>query len=224
MIQPILITGAARSGTSMTSGIIHIGGAFGGEMAGPNIHNQKGMFENNLIRSSLVKPYLKSIGCDPLGQKPLPNTRQVFDVHPEVAEQWAKKVQAIMLEQGYKDGPWFYKGAKSCLYWYLWHLAYPGAKWVIVRRDADDIAASCMRTSFMRAYRDVVGWLRWVGQHETRFRQMATAGLDVREVWPQKWIDGDFSEIKDTISWLGLEWNEKLVNAFVDNKLYKRAK
>lgn len=223
MEQPILITGCARSGTSMASGIIHLCGVFGGDMAGPNAHNQKGMFENLLIRQTMVKPYLSSIGCDPLGQKPLPNNRQVFEVSPTQGKQWAIGVIKIMKEQGYSDGPWFYKGAKSCLYWYLWHLAFPDAKWIIVRRDADDIAASCMRTSFMRKYRDALGWLHWVDTHERRFRQMKTAGLQIREVWPQKWIDGDFSEIKEAVDWLGLEWQETLIQSFVEPTLYKRA-
>lgn len=222
MKSPILITGAARSGTSMTAGIINICGAFGGIMAGPNSNNQKGMFENNEVRQNLVKPYLKSIGCDPLGQKPLPG-RQIFDVSQDQANAWKERVEGVMIAQGLKqDGPWMYKGAKSCLYWYLWHLAFPEAKWIIVRRDANDIARSCMRTSFMRAYNDVIGWLRWVEEHEKRFRQMQVAGLQVREVWPKKMIDGDFEEMKSAIEWLGLEWKEGLVHAFVDPALYGR--
>ena len=224
MDNPILITGAARSGTSLTAGIVNICGAFGGELAGPNIHNQKGMFENNVIRQTLVKPYLTSIGCDPLGQKPLPNIKQVFSVTIERANIWRRAVEQIMKRQGYKDGPWFYKGAKSCLYWYLWSLAFPDAKWVVVRREPKDIVRSCMQTSFMRAFRDAIGWHRWVETHEQRFGQMVTAGLQVREVWPKKMIDGDFTEIEEVISWLGLEWKEPLVRAFVDPALYGRKK
>lgn len=224
MKQPILITGAARSGTSLTAGLINICGAFGGDMAGPNIHNQKGMFENNEIRSTMVKPYLKSIDCDPLGQKPLPNVRQIFDVTEEQANSWASRVSKIMRAQGYKNGPWFYKGAKSCLYWYLWHRAYPEAKWIVVRRDISDISRSCMQTSFMRAYRDVIGWERWVETHEQRFRQMKTAGLQVMEVWPKRMIDGNFTEMEKVIDWLGLEWKDSLVRAFVEPALYGRKK
>jgi hypothetical protein len=70
MRPPILITGCARSGTSMTAGIVHICGAFGGRMSGPTPNNRKGMFENEEVRNQIVKPYLSSIGADPLGQKP----------------------------------------------------------------------------------------------------------------------------------------------------------
>jgi hypothetical protein len=56
MKDPILITGAARSGTSMTAGVINICGAFGGVLSGPNKNNKKGMFENNRIRQDIAKP------------------------------------------------------------------------------------------------------------------------------------------------------------------------
>ena len=73
MNDPILITGAARSGTSMVAGAINICGAFGGNMRGPNKNNEKGMFENVRIVQNLTKPYLRGIGADQLGQYPLPD-------------------------------------------------------------------------------------------------------------------------------------------------------
>jgi len=220
MNSPILITGAARSGTSMTAGVINVCGAFGGRMNGPNKYNKKGMFENDRIRQTIVKPYLKGIECDQLGQKPLPSTQQIFNVNQEQADRWRAKVMTVFSEEGYKGGPYFYKGAKMCLIWLLWHMAFPDAKWIIVRRDKNDIARSCMQTSFMRAYRDVVGWLRWVEEHEKRFSQMKIAGLNLREVWPSKMIGGDFSEIEEVIKWLGLEYREEMVKAFVEPALW----
>lgn len=220
MRDPILITGAARSGTSMTAGIINICGAFGGNMSGPNKNNKKGMFENNAIRQTITKPYLKSIDCDPLGQKPLPSSHQIYDVSDDQATRWRNRVQEVFREEGYKDGPYFYKGAKACLFWYMWHKAFPAAQWVIVRREDNDIARSCMQTNFMRAYRDVVGWLKWVETHKKRFSQMKMAGLDVREVWPSKMINGDLSEIENVIKWLGLEYKEELVRSFIEPALW----
>jgi len=222
MIPPILITGAARSGTSMTAGVIHICGAFGGNTSGPNQYNQKGMFENVEIRNNMSKPYLTSLGCDPLGQKPLPNTRQVFEATEDEARQWRARVEQVMCQQGYKDGPWYYKGAKMCLVWYLWHLAFPDAKWIIVRRDKHDIVRSCLRTAFMRKYHDAVGWHKWVEVHERRFQQMIHTGLDVMEVWPKKAIEGDMDEFKRMAEWLGLTWQQKQVEAFIDPALYGR--
>lgn len=227
MKEPILITGCARSGTSMVAGIINMCGAFGGTMSGPNRYNEKGMFENHKIRQDLVKPYFRKIGVDPLGQYPLPNVNEM-----DIPVNWRERVQNVFLEQGYKDGPWFYKGAKMCLHWPVWTYAFPNAKWIIVRRRSGDIVNSCLKTGFMRAFRHQVnqhavgandereGWLWWVNQHLDRFREMIDAGANCKVVWPERMIDGDYSQINEMLEWLGLEWNSEIPN-FIEPKLWK---
>ena len=231
MPDPILITGAARSRTSMVAGIINMCGAFGGAMSGPTHNNRKGMFENARIRNSIVKPYLKQIGADPMGQYPLPDINNLL-----IPMSWKRRIVQIMKEEGYKGGPWMDKLAKGCLIWPILNIAFPNAKWVIVRRDADGIVKSCIRTGFMRAFRarpiqravgakdEAEGWLWWIRQHEKRFAEMHEAGLHCREVSTDRMIDGDLSEIMDCIDWLGLEWNQK-AESFVDpNLTHFRAK
>jgi len=200
----------------MTAGIINMCGAFGGSMSGPNRFNKKGMFENAEIRNKIVKPYLASIECDPLGQNPLPDTDCLMEI-PDLREQveWAFKWQ------GYRRGPWFYKGAKLCLIWPLWHKAFPNAKWIIVRRADEDIIYSCLRTTFMRAYDDVVGWQFWIDQHKKRFQEMHDAGLDIREVWPTKFVEGDFSEMQQVVEELGLQWDDRAAREFVNPEWWR---
>lgn len=217
--DPILITGAARSGTSIVAGIVHYCGAWGGKMTGPTPYNKKGQFENGQIRNALVKPFLRSIGCDPLGQHPLPDLRGF-----PVDTQWRNKVLSIMREQGYKKGPWFYKGAKMCLFWPQWHFAFPNAKWVIVRREEDGIVNSCLKTGFMRAFRNAKGWRGWVQHHLVRFQEMRDAGLDVVEVWPSKVIVGNFGEMKNAISHIGLNWNRDIIHDFIEPRLWHKTK
>lgn len=217
MESPILITGCARSGTSMTSGIIEICGAFGGQMLmGHGRANQKGFFENREIRENIMKPYLILNGADPLGQDPLPDPHRLLPL-----ANLQERIEGIITAEGYKDGAWFYKGAKMSLIWPTFDHAFPDAKWVIVRRNDEDIANSCLRTGFMRAHRDVKGWLRWIDHHKERFEAMKDAGLNVREVWPSKFVNGDYSEIRDVIEHLGLEWKEDAVKEFVSPKLWR---
>lgn len=161
--RPIFITGAARSGTSLVAGIFNLCGAWGGQMAGPNRNNQKGMFENVGIKSQVLKPYLRSIGCDQMGQKPLPDIDMLVqrDVRTPTLE--------VIKHQGYRDGIWMYKGAKMCLFFPVWAQSFPEARWIIVRRPDKDIISSCLRTSFMRAYKDRAGWQGWVDVHKKRF-------------------------------------------------------
>lgn len=225
---PILITGAARSGTSMVAGIINICGAFGGKMSGPTRNNAKGMFENARIRNNILKPYLREHGLDPMGQYPLPDINNL-----PASSGWKELVERIMVEDGYRKGPWMYKGAKACLTWPVWNNAFPDAKWVIVRRKTGDIVSSCLKTNFMRAFRnqnmqkavgvntELDGWTWWVHQHKKRFNEMIDAGLNCVIVWPEKMVTGDYTHAKEMIEFLGLEWKEKKIKNFIDPKLWK---
>lgn len=217
MPPPIIVTGCARSGTSLTAGILHRCGAFGGTMRGPNPANPRGQFENIEIVSTLVKPYLRNLGVDPLGQKPLPDPSRCWGDAARL--DWRRKIEGIMRRQGYPGGPWLYKGAKACLVWPLWHEAFPEAKWVIVRREDSEIVASCLRTSFMRAYQDEAGWQGWVEAHKRRFAEMRER-VDVREVWPWRAIAGDLSKFRELAGCLGLKWNEAAAREFVSPDLW----
>jgi len=228
MKAPILITGCARSGTSMVAGIINMCGAFGGDMSGPNHNNAKGMFENACIRNTIVKPYYQKLGVDKLGQFPLPTPENLI-----IPAGWKDQVEGVIEQEGYEGGEWMYKGAKMCQHWPVWDYSFPDAKWIIVRRKTGDIINSCMRTGFMRAFvrsgnqkavdvkNEHDGWLWWVHQHEDRFREMLKAALNCMIIWPDRMVDGDFTQIEEMIEWLGLEWKEEEVKGFIEPKLWK---
>jgi hypothetical protein len=227
MNEPILITGCARSGTSLVAGIINMRGAFGGVMSGPNSSNAKGMFENVRIRNDVVKPYFQSLGVDKMGQYPLPD----IDSLP-IPYNWRKRVENIMISEGYEGGPWMYKGAKMCLHWPVWHYAFPNAKWIIVRRKPTDIIRSCMRTGFMTAFNNKPnqirvgansaeeGWAWWIEQHKKRFIEMIEEGLNVKQIWPERMVQGDYTQINEMLNWLGLEWGPEITE-FIEPKLWK---
>jgi len=211
----------------MVAGSIHLCGAFGGLMSGPNKNNAKGMFENAYIRENVCKPYLRSIGVDALGQFPLPDVTKI-----PIPNDWRSRVEQVMISQGYKSGPWMYKGAKCCLMWPVWHYAFPDAKWVIVRRRTADIVRSCQKTGFMRAFRnrqyqlavgakdEAEGWLWWVHQHEKRFVEMINEGLNVKIIWPERVVQGDYQQMYELLGWLNLSWKSEVLG-FVDPKLWK---
>ena len=213
--SPILVTGCARSGTSLAAGIIHICGAFGGELLGPNSWNQKGMFENLYIRENLVKPYLEAIGADPRGQRPLP----VASTCP-IVQDWHEMFMDVMKEHGYEDGPIFYKGAKMCLMWPVWHTAFPRAKWVITERDNEGIIASCQQTVFMNTYNDEAGWQGWIDHHKECVNEMWFAGCDGFVINTPDIIQGDLSAAEEMIEWLGLDWDEDAVKEFVSPEIW----
>lgn len=219
MKGPIFIVGAARSRTSLTAGIVERCGAYGGITCGPTNHNKRGQYEHSGIRQKMVKPYLRRIGADPLGQKPLPN--------PNSMQPWPElrnMVHGILHLDGW-DGKrqWYFKGAKLCLIWQPWHEAFPNATWIIARRHTPDIVASCQRVRFMRAYKGVEGWTAWVEEHIKRFEEMTAAGLRTFEVDTDKLVQGDVAQIKAAVEGAGLVWNEEAVREFITPELTQRS-
>lgn len=230
--SPILITGCARSGTSMIGGIIHKCGAWKGETRGPTKYNQKGMFENKAMVTTLVKPYLRELGFDRNGQYPLPETSDI-----KIPTDFRERVFNILKEEGWTpDQPWMWKCVKMTLMWPVWHYAFPNTKWIIVRRKSSDIVNSCMKTGFMKAYQNVdiqkkvgakteqEGWLWWIRQHEEKWVEMMQKGLNVKVVWPQRMFEHDYAQMKETIEWLGLEYDSKAVLDFIEPKFWHARK
>ena len=210
--KPIFITGCARSGTSLTAGIIDKSGIWGGNTCGPTPHNQKGQFENTEIRNRVIKGYLRFLNVDPMGQNPLPNIDIVKKDAVIEGDATREEVLSILITQGYKNNNvrWYLKGAKLCLIWPLWNAAFPTAKWVVVRRDDYDICSSCLKTSFMRAFNRRNGWLYWVGEHKKRFEEMHKAGLDIFEFWPFRVINGNEKHLEELLNYLDVEYTQKL--------------
>lgn len=211
----ILITGAARSGTSLTTQILQRLGAH----LGP-AHDINALYENTALREGVLKPFLRRHGYDPKGQWPLPPAGA--DCVPDndflggLSAYWdAHMHPAAGQHPAYKD-------AKLALCWGAWNTAMPGAKWVIVRRNGGEIADSCMRTGFMTAYDNHAGWIRWVEHHERQFLAMRKAGLDVIETWPADFIK-DPEAFRPVADFCGLPFDADAVRGAIDPAKFKRA-
>jgi hypothetical protein len=200
----------------MVAGVLDICGAYGGLTSGATKHNAKGMYENIAIKNLIDKPYLTSIGADPKGQFPLPDVSKL-----PIPNNWKDRVHTLISNEGYVGGPWYYKGPRNSLVWPVWNYAFPNAKWVIVRRRTADIAQSCLNTGFMDRYDTYEEWVTWVNHQEDRFVEMIQAGLNVKQVWPERMIKGNYEQLYELVEWLGLEWKPKEVMEFIEPKLWK---
>ena len=216
MIDPIIVTGCARSGTSMISGVLSACGAFFGDTYAGTPQNAKGFFENKRVREHVIKPMMLKLDADPLGQHPLPPR----DADPEYAD-LAGDVRRYIVDDGYKSGVWAVKGAKILLQWRAWARAFPQAKWVVVWRSPEAIADSCLRTPFMRRRTSKAEWMQWVAEH------MARADDLINHVGPQAFLvkSRDVVDDPDSIRWVveecGLEWNGAAVCDFVEPELMR---
>jgi hypothetical protein len=216
---PIFVTGIPRSGTTMIAKVINCCGAF----AGPLAARKKCMFEHPSISGIIVKPYMERMGTDPRGQYPLPKTGNI-----SIPMDWRKRVENIMEAEDYKQGPWMYKDTKMSLIWPVWHNAFPTAKWIIVRRRTGDVIQSCLKTAYMNAYEDEIGWLEWVHEYEKRFVEMIEAGVNCKVLWPERMFPDykgytDLSQLYEVVDWLGLKINDGALK-FIDPILWGSSK
>ena len=223
----IIITGCARSGTSMTAGIIELCGGWGGELCGPTTFNPKGQFENISIVRGFIKPFLKDMGYDPMGQKPLPDPTVINAIATDAyCKQFREKIEAEVIRQGGEnnDRRFFYKGAKVCLIWQLWAKAFPDAQWIITSRRDRLIISSCHNTRFMKKYDTNEGWQEWIDYHKDRFKEMDDTGLDISYVDTEKLVHGNQDEMRAAIDNLGLEWNQAKIDDFIDIDIWQTVK
>lgn len=211
--QPILVLGIPRSGTSMIAGALHHCGAWIGKTVPGGPSNPEGFFENVALRERVLKPMLAQQGVDPLGVRSLPALDRLMRF-PELKDRVLKQV----VREGYAgDGqPWLYKDCKLTLLWPLWREAFSNARWVIVRRPADDIVRSCLRTGFMSQHSlDPGFWRAWIAEYETRLGALKASGVWWREIDSHSAVMGDFDPIRSLVNDLGLEWKEQAVRNFI---------
>lgn len=208
MKQPILITGVERSGSTILAKTLASSGVFFGETSK--------MLENMLIKIQ-CQNYLRTLGFDPNGQYPVGLDVPVYGG-------WSDYIWEVLLQQNWNNStPWAYKGYNITLMWKTWKEYYPEAKWVIVRRKPTDVINSCMKTSYMKAFKDPAvkselnihtpeqGWKKWISWYEYLFNCMIESGIDYQIFWPDRLKDGDFSKLVDLFNWLGIEWDNSLV-------------
>lgn len=214
----ILITGAARSGTSVTANLIYNCGVFGGKLARGDMYNPDGYRENLMIRSEVTRPVLKWLNADHRGQSSFPDDKLCAEKADEYGRTVRHNVERIIVSQGWEEGKWFYKDPKICPAWRVWHAAFPHAKWVFMHRDESSHLDSLMATKFMNAHRTRKDWQTYYLEEHKRILEEITncADVDLMVIHPDKMMSGDFSEARQMIEWLGLDWSEAQAKETID--------
>lgn len=208
----IFIAGAARSGTSLTTEILQGLGCYLGRPCDIN-----SLFENIAIREGFVKQILGNEGFDPMGQDPLPPANWTCDIPMGALAELGRMVELI-LSGGANPA---FKDAKLSLVWPAFHRAFPFAKWVIVRRDREEVIDSCMRTHFMRKRFTRESWGEWVDHHDVQFARMRAAGLKLIEVWPRDFM-ADPERFRPVAEFCGVPFKSAIVSDAVDPLRFKR--
>lgn len=221
MQPPILITGAARSGISIIAAVLNRCGAWGG-IPGCVDYDGRKCTENEDVDRLVMRPALNGLRADAVGQAPLPSTRSCENVADDLAPAWRRRIERIVTSQGCPEGPWFYASPRICLLWPIWRKAFPDSPWILVRRNDDDIIRACLRTKYMTAYKDYPGWSVWLDAYKRKFEEMISVGLDIRQIWPQRAINGQLHDLEQLVKALGLEWDAERLSDFLAPILWKK--
>lgn len=213
----IFVTGAVRSGTSLVAGSLYHAGAWGMDERRDDMEsriffygddkNPKGYFEHNFLIDDLEHAARKKGAVNLQGRKTFEETVASIAARHSVPD----------------DRPVFLKGYSFIAFdggigWQRWREAFPQAKWVVVRRDAEDINRSCIR-KYKRSDDLVHSKGRVLRSIPKLLADFDRAGTDYFEIWPFEEIDDPkLVAFKALVSWAGLEWNDA-VEEFIDPNL-----
>jgi hypothetical protein len=210
--SPIFILGLPRSGTSLITGSLNICGAWTGTTFPGNSDNPKGFFEHIVLREMVTKTILKRLGCDPLGVKKLP------PIDYTVKNSNLKSiVYRILKEDGYNnDMPWIYKCPKLSLIWRFFWDAFPKSKWIVVKRNKQDIINSLLRTKFMNRHStNHIFWENFIKEYNLRINKLKTSLTNFREINSVDIVEKNYTDFIDIIDWLGLTFKNKAIEQFI---------
>ena len=220
--RPIFVVGLPRSGTSLVAGLLREFGAWTGETVPGTGENIRWFFENNEIRTEVLKPTLRAVGGDATGVTRLPNA----DVDPKlnypVGDRKVRlrlRMRQIIQEQGYNsEQRWLYKEPKMTLLWRMFDNSFPDAEWVVVRRDRDSFVKSCIKTSFMAQYsKNPEFWGNVADEYDLRLEQLMQTVSNVTELQTSDILSGDTADLKKMVMGMdGLSFAIAKVRKFVD--------
>ena len=77
----------------------------------------------------------------------------------------------------------------------------------------------------INAANEAEGWMWWVHEQEKCFIEMENTIPNLKVVWPERMAEQDFSQMKEIIEWLGLNWNEnipEIVRPLFENSKQKK--
>lgn len=193
-MDPIIVMGGPRTGSSMTAGIFVQHGIWVGKCKAPHKNNEKGFFENlELTR------FLRGIFGAPMWQPAMP-----ISIRPHF--------ERIMQGQGWSGERWLWKG--SAMFYPTFHEW--DCKFITCRRDTKSIFDS------MRGSPNIFGknlsddeLLSFIDNHQAMMDQIPGAAVDTRAV-----AGGNYDSIVKALEFAGIEPQMDVIDDFVEPSLW----
>jgi hypothetical protein len=189
--EPIIIIGSPRSGTSLTAQIFSAHGVWSGTSRSPDEWNPMGYYENVMLTELRYR----------MGHGDGMDRDHVHD---------------LIMADSYTGGPWMVKHSPPT--WRMWRQFTP--KWVLVRRNQDDIVRSRIRCG---------QWDMTEAEHRIAVETDA-ATLDAIHdyiggvnVWPEYFFENQWKELDRAFDYAGLTLNTDEAKARLDLSLWNTA-
>lgn len=201
-MDPIIVAGPPRSGTSLTTGLIALSGAWYGRCVPGTEYNPKGFYEHIVLREKICKPLLSRRGLSKLGQGDLRTDK--LQPEPFLRE----NVFRIIRREGWIDQPWVYKNSKALLIWQVYQKAFPNAHWVFTDRPLEKVVDSLERAPFMKDPGPTGRWEDYAQFYIDKQEELAKV-VDHTWVQPSKFVVGDFSDLFPVYEKYGLDFTRE---------------
>lgn len=194
---PILITGAYRTGKTLIAEVIRDCGVFAGDFTAGLMDGKNG---HEVLISHLKDAQSRLLAQDGGGYpSPLPSI-QMF---------WNQIITERLHQWGYNPtNKWMLKSPSILPQWELWAQSFPEAKVVVVARSREDILRSLAHT-YPYSQNSQEEWERVLDTCEDYQVKMIKSGMNVKVIWPERCVGGDYRAIHDMLNWLGLEWHSE---------------
>jgi hypothetical protein len=218
--KPIFVTGLPGPETSLVAELLHAGGAWIGNDAGPGPNQRADSWQNRQISGSLIKPILAAMQCDPLNARSLPptySTDRTTAIRRPVRG-IGEALHAILRGQGYDSTrPWLYQDPNLLLLWPNFVEALPGARWLVVRRNLDHfIQSSALQRPGAGHTSDESSWINLGAAYLQRIDGLRDYNGSAREIWMDDLATGGPGALLAIFEHLDLSWDPRVIRQIVD--------
>ena len=182
--KTLMVVGMHRSGTSLIANWLQRCGLQVGEkLAGPNIGNVDGHFEDvEFLR--MHEEILVSNDLDPTGL--------VYDKEIDVNVYQREKLKSVIKVKNQRYKQWGWKEPRTCLFLKLYRELLPGSKYLVIVRDYPAVVNSLLKRDFTfvdKKYSTRGRFTRFLWSSYKRDREKRKFYNEHTEYYLKVWID-----------------------------------
>lgn len=216
----VFVATCPRSGSSMDCGILERCGAFGGDTMGIVHANTKGIYENQGLNQLVLAPILKQVGIrSPRG---LWTIAELGGPKKELFDHFYEDMTYGMNRQGYEGGVAYFKNGIYTFFFDRINECFPEATWLLPDRDIEKVVKSAValhpEAGEQQARDDAADYYKMYDHI------LKVCGDRAQKINNDQIIKKDFEQIKLIVDNLGLVWDEKAVDDWVDPDMWGSTK